>query len=52
MADSTDLTCSATTGNSCSATGSDTVPAGGFVDLIISGANNTPAGVWTALTCN
>jgi len=52
MASSTDLTCTATTGNSCSATGSDTVPIGGFVDLIVSGANNSPGGVWTALTCN
>jgi hypothetical protein len=52
MTSSTDLTCSATTGNSCSVTGSDAVPAGGFVDLVISGANGTPAGVWTALTCN
>jgi hypothetical protein len=52
MASSTDLTCSTTSGNSCSATGSDTVPSGGFVDLIVSGANNSPGGVWTALTCN
>jgi hypothetical protein len=52
MASSTDLTCSTTTGNSCSATGSDSVPSGGFVDLIVSGASNSPGGVWTALTCN
>ena len=52
MASSTDLTCSATTGSSCSATGSDTIPANGFVDLIVSGANSSPGGVWTALTCN
>jgi len=52
MTSSSDLTCSATTGNSCSVTGSDAVRAGGFVDLVISGANNTPAGVWTALACN
>jgi hypothetical protein len=52
MASSSDLTCSTTTGNSCSASGSDTVPAGGFVDLLVSGANNSPGGVWTALTCN
>jgi hypothetical protein len=52
LASSMDLTCSTTTGNSCSATGSDTIPAGGFVDLIVSGANNSPGGVWTALTCN
>jgi hypothetical protein len=52
MASSTDLTCTATTGNSCSATGSDTVPAGNFVDLSISGASSVAAGVWTALACN
>jgi hypothetical protein len=52
MTSSSNLTCSATTGNSCSATGSDAVPAGGFVDLVISGANSTPAGVWIALACN
>jgi hypothetical protein len=52
MASSTDLSCSATSGNSCTASGSDQIPAGTFVDLIISGANSTPAAVWTALTCN
>ncbi|MGD0905723.1 MAG: hypothetical protein ABR924_22755 [Terracidiphilus sp.] len=52
MAASTDLTCTVASGNSCSVTGSDAVPAGGFVDLEISGANSTPAGVWTALACN
>jgi hypothetical protein len=51
MAD-TPLSCSATTNSSCTATGSVTVSADSFVDLIISGANSTPAGVWTALTCN
>ena len=34
MASSADLTCTAATGSSCSATGSDAVPAGGFVDLV------------------
>jgi hypothetical protein len=52
MVSSSDLTCTAATGNSCTATGSDVVPAGGFVDMVISGANNTAAGVWTALACN
>jgi len=48
---STALVCTTTSGQ-CTATGSITVPAGDFVDLEISGANSTPAGVWTALTCN
>jgi hypothetical protein len=52
MVSSADLTCTATTGSSCSATGSDAVPAGGFVDLVLSGANNVPGAVWTALACN
>jgi hypothetical protein len=52
MVSSTDLTCTATTGSSCSVTGNDAVPAGGFVDLVLSGANNVPGAVWTALACN
>jgi len=52
MTSSTDLTCTATTGNSCTAPGSDIIPVNGFVDLIVSGASNSPGGVWTALTCN
>ena len=52
MVSSADLTCTATTGSSCSATGSDVVPAGGFVDLVLSGANNVPGAVWTALACD
>ena len=52
MVSSADLTCTATTGSSCSATGSDAVPAGGFVDLVLSGANNVPGAVWTALACD
>jgi hypothetical protein len=55
MASSLDLTCTAMpngSGGTCPATGSDTVPAGGFVDLEISGADSNPAAVWTALTCN
>jgi hypothetical protein len=52
MVSSSQLTCTAVTGNFCRITGSDVVPANGFVDMVISGANNTGAGVWTALACN
>jgi len=48
----TALACSATNGGSCTATGSVPVAAGSFVDLSITGANGTAAGVWTALSCN
>lgn len=48
----TALACSAASGASCTATGSVPVGAGSFVDLSISGANGTAAGVWTALECN
>ena len=51
MAD-TGLGCSAASGGSCTATGSVAVGAGNFVDLSISGASGTAAGVWTALACN
>lgn len=52
MAD-TPLVCSGmATGTSCKATGSLSVPAGGFVDLSITGASATQGAVWTALTCN
>jgi hypothetical protein len=53
VTDST-LMCSAApngSGGTCPATGV-TIDAGSFVDLHISGANGTAAGVWTALTCN
>ena len=53
LSSSSDLTCTTSgSGTSCSSTGSDTVPASGFVDYVIGGASTTPAGVWTALTCN
>jgi hypothetical protein len=52
MVSSSELTCTASTGGSCSATGSVAVTAGSFVDLVMSGANNSVAGVWTALACN
>lgn len=48
----TGLSCSASSGASCTATASVAVAAGSFVDLSISGANGTAAGVWTALACN
>lgn len=46
------LACSVSTGNSCTVSGTVTVPAGNFVDLVVSGPSGTTAGVWTALTCN
>jgi hypothetical protein len=48
----TALSCAAASGGSCTATGSDAVAAGSFVDLSVSGASGTGAGVWTALACN
>ncbi len=51
MAD-TGLGCSATSGGSCTATGSVAVGAGNFVDLSIGGASGTAGGVWTALACD
>ncbi len=51
MAD-TALTCPVSSGASCNVAGSVPVAAGSFVDVRITGANGTPAGVWTALACN
>jgi hypothetical protein len=52
LSSSSDLKCSTTGSNtSCTASGSDAISAGDFVDYIISGASVNPAGVWTALTC-
>jgi hypothetical protein len=48
----TALSCAPASGASCSATGSIAIPAGSFVDLQISGASGTSAGVWTSVTCN
>jgi hypothetical protein len=48
----TTLACTATSGTACSTTGNVVIPAGSFVDLSVSGANGSPAAVWTALTCN
>jgi hypothetical protein len=50
MADST-LSCQVATGGSCTATGSVSVPAGGFVDLRVAQADSVAAGVWTAVSC-
>jgi Collagen triple helix repeat (20 copies) len=51
MAD-TGLSCQAASGTSCTATGNVAVAAGNFVDLSVSGASGTMAGVWMALACN
>jgi len=51
MADTT-MACSVTSGSSCTVTGSVAVGAGNFVDLSVSGASGTAAGVWMALACN
>ena len=48
----TALACQAASGGSCTVTGSVAVAAGSFVDLSMTGASGTPAGVWTALGCN
>jgi hypothetical protein len=49
----TALTCAPSTSTgSCTALGSVAISAGTFVDLHITGASNTVAGVWTSLTCN
>ena len=37
--------------SSVAATGSVTIAAGQFIDYVITSASGTPAGVWTALTC-
>lgn len=51
MAD-TALACVVATGSSCSVTGSVAIAAGSFLDLSVSGANGTAAGVWTAVGCS
>lgn len=48
----TALTCSAASGASCTSSGNVSIAAGSFVDLRVTGASGTPAGVWTALQCN
>jgi len=51
MADTT-MACSVTSGSACTVAGSVAVGAGNFVDLRVSGAGGTSAGVWMALACN
>ncbi len=49
----TALVCSAVANaTSCMQTGSVAVPQGSFLDISISGASGTAAGVWTAVSCN
>ena len=47
----TALACSVSTNSSCTSTGAVTIPAGEFIDLEISSASGTAAGVWTSLKC-
>jgi hypothetical protein len=54
MADTT-LSCvavSSGSGGTCPAMGAVAVAAGSFIDLHISNASGTPAGVWTSLECD
>jgi Collagen triple helix repeat (20 copies) len=51
MTDTT-MACTVTSGAACTVAGNVAVGAGAFVDLMISGASGTAAGVWTALACN
>ena len=51
MADTT-LVCSVAPGAGCTVSGNVTIAAGNFVDLSVTGASGTAAGVWTALACN
>jgi hypothetical protein len=48
----TTMACLVTSGSACTVTGSVAVGAGNFVDLSVSGASGTAAGVWMALGCN
>lgn len=48
----TTLSCAASSGGSCTATGAFSVAAGSFLDLQITGASGTSAGVWTAVECD
>jgi Collagen triple helix repeat (20 copies) len=48
----TALACVVASGASCSATGAVPVAAGSFLDLNVSGASGTAAGVWTAVGCS
>jgi hypothetical protein len=48
----TGLLCSVASGSACTTTGNVAIAAGNFVDLSVSGASGTVAGVWMALACN
>jgi hypothetical protein len=48
----TALACEPSVSGSCPVSGSVPIPAGSFIDLRISGASGTVAGVWTSLQCN
>jgi hypothetical protein len=48
----TTLACTASPGQSCTASGSVAIAANSFVDFSIVNASGTPAAVWTALACN
>ncbi len=48
----TTLSCSASSGSTCSVTGTGTIAAGEFLDVQITGASGTAAGVWTAVECD
>lgn len=48
----TAISCSVSSGSSCTSAGSVVVPSDGVLDLFVSGASGTQAGVWTALLCN
>jgi Collagen triple helix repeat (20 copies) len=48
----TELSCMAASSGTCTSTGSVTVPAGGLMDVTITGASGTAAGVWTAVACD
>jgi len=47
----TPLACTVASGSSCTVTGSVTIAAGSFIDLVVSGANSTAAAMWTAVSC-
>ncbi|WP_260705358.1 DNRLRE domain-containing protein [Edaphobacter flagellatus] len=48
----TSLACTVGSNSQCTATGAVAVAAGNFIDLTVTGASGTSAGVWTALACN
>ena len=50
MAD-TAIACPVATNGSCTSTGAVAIPPGSFIDLRVSSASGTAAGVWTSLQC-